>query len=563
MYKLRKVFPNNKELSRQKKIQRIIFGARPFTKLDKLAAAVLNNSYINSTRAFKIEKRGEQILELLNNDDLTDQYTIQKKRNDILQIINSTKFEKGNIFQLSHKNKIKTLYFEPTPPIHIKWTIAQKTYVSLAEFERIMFDNNVFIRYYENVKFIDYIVENLKHYLNIQSIDEIADNLIWQARLLQFIDATDYNEYTLIKSFYENKIMYNNIIYDTKFIPKYPVLELKHQILPTTKFNNDKEINYWNSINLSSIDKIPLEYLSIFMVFPFKDGFYIQPNGTIIKIPLKPIKRKSLIVTIDSVCSLDDLEAVLDQTSQLYKVDEILNWTVYGKTLKHVGLGILLLRRYYGNILTISSYKIALPNEYNVLSWLALQCTNAETSLGVLLPLSGYSTIKNHTADITVNLIRDIIKTCQTAFGAAILCSNYCILESDMYLVYQQLNTPTEKYIFLILVFQYYPYYTYHKAIKSIKGELEFGNDTSINVLDLYKPSVRNYKNIPIEEKLQSLSIPMVRKQDLTSTVNTCDPTKCPELYEFVNPQLNELARTGTIKFQTPKEFANYIDLCI
>lgn len=572
MYKLRTGFPTNEERARQHKIQRIIFGATPVSRFEKLVVAVLNTPYVNSTRSHKLEKCGEAIMDILETNDLTDDAAIFAKRRSIIQLVNDTKFKIGDVFQLACKYKIQTLYPEPTKPNFIKWSLVPKIRVTLTEFERLMFDNRTIIRYYENIKFIDYIVENLKYYLGIDSVEQSADNLLWQARLLQLIDQTNYNEFTLIKAFYENRVVYENVIYDASFVPKYPVTELKHQALPLVDNHNYDDINYWNSIDLSTINKVPIRHLAIFMVFPFKNGFYVQPNGNIIKIPLRPKRRTSLINTIDSICAMDDLEVVLDQTSRLYTVDDVLNWTIYEKTLKNVGIGILILRRYYGNILALNPYKIALPNEYNVLSWLALQCRKADTNPGVLLPLSDKAAslqqqpqlgAMTRSAEITLNLIRDIVATAQTPFGAAQLCSNYCILEIDMYPIYRQLKTPTEKYIFLMLVFQYYPYYTYYKALKSIKETLIFGTDTTVDVLRLYPQSVRHYSNLSIADKLSKSTLPIVCPQDMNASVNECNPSVCPDLYEFTDLQLNELAKFGTTTFKTPKQFANYIDVCI
>lgn len=564
MYRLRTTFLNNAERSRQKKMQRVAFGEMPYDRVGKLTAAILNTSRVNTIRAFKIEKQLEQIQAIIGPDN-TDENSIFSKRREILNAIADTKFQIGDVFQLSYKPKIQALYPEPNKQNFVQWSVLPNTKVSLVDFEHMLFNSKVIIRYYENVKFIDYIVGNLKYYLDVDNVEETRDNALMQAKLLQFIDKTGYNEFSLTKAFYENRIAYDGVIYDTQFVPKYPVLDLKHQLTPLITTNNTDEIDYWHSIDLSTIAKVPLQYLSIFMAFPFKNGFYVQPNGSIIKIPLKPKKRTSLINTLGSICSVDDLAAVLDQTSQLYAVEDVLHWTIYEKTLRNVGLGILLLRRYYGNILSINPYKIALATEHNILSWLSFQCSGADTSPGLILPL-GIDDEKNtttRTAEISVNLIRDIVASCQTAFGAAVLCSNYCLLEIDMHSIYKQLVSPTEKYVFLMLVFQYYPYYTYYKALKSIRSNLIFGTDPSLDVLSLYKPNVRAYKNASLNEKLDQMTVPIVRPQDLNANVNACPPNTCPDLYEYADPQLDTLAKHATVVFQSPKQLANFIDLCI
>lgn len=567
MYKLRDTFPTNDERSRQHKIQKIIIGELPVTRVEKLAASILNNEYINSSRSFKLEKNIQAIQSILNTNDLTDDALIFEKRRPILQLVENTKFQIGDKFQLSFKSKIPTWFPEPNKQSIIQWSVLPSINVSLADFQQLLFNNKIIQPYYKNINFVDYIVTNLKYFLDIQEIEEITDNLLDQAKLLLFIDKTDYNEYTLIRAFYDNTLTYNNVIFDTSFVPKYPVLELKHQFEPIINNDYAKEIEYWNSIDLSTIQSIPLEYLAIFMVFPFKNGFYVQPDGKIMKIPVKLQNRMSLINTLDSICSINDLEAILDETSKFYSIEEVLNWTLYEKSLRNVGLGILLLRRYYGNILTINPFKIALPTEYNVLSWLSLQCTNKNSSKGIILPInddSRHSIDKlNQTAIITIALIRDIISSCQTAFGASVLCSNYCILEIDMYKVFKQLKTPTEKYVFLLLIYQYYPYYNYHRAIKALHTQVTFGRDTTIDVLKLYKPSIRRYVNASIETKLSTISMEIVRPQDLNNKVVTCSPSLCPDLYEFTDPQLNELAKTNSVTFYTPKQIANYIDLCM
>lgn len=570
MYKLRQTFPTNEERSRQHKIQRVLFGAVPVSRVEKLAAAILNNAYVNSVRAFKLERHGEHIQTILNTQDLTDDTRIFECRRQILNAIESVRFQPGDTFQLSYKNKSPTMYPVGSKPILTRWTLVPNTRVSLVEFEQLVFENKILVRYYDNVRFVDYMVANLKYYLDVDSVGETVGNMLGQARLLQFIDQTDYNEYTLLRAFYDNVVVYEGVIFDTSFVPKYPVIDLKHQVSPIVSIDNSDEIAYWNSIDLSTVDTIPMQYLAIFMVFPFKNGFYVQPTGKITKIPVKPKKRSSLISVLGSVCSSDDLEAVLDQTSKLYTVEEVLHWTIYERTLRNVGLGILLLRRYYGDILTINPFKIALANEYNVLSWLSLQCSTEDTYPGVLLPLNNEQAATNdskrelsRTAVITLALIRDIIATAHTAFGASMLMSSFCIVESDMYPIYQRLNSSTEKYVFLTMVYQYYPYYNYERALKILRKRVTFGRGTTLSVKSLYKSNPRHYVNAPLSLKLTQSTVPIVRPQDMNSEITTCSPIACPDLYEFTDPQLNELAKFGTLQFATPKQFANYIDLCI
>lgn len=568
MYKLRRTFPTNEERSRQHKIQRILFGAVPSSRIEKLAAAILNNAYVNSVRAFKIERKGEEIQTILDTGDLTDDMQIFGKRRKILKIIESVKFSPGDTFQLSYKNKTPTLYPEASKPTMIRWLLMPNERVSLVDFEHLMFENKIFMRYYENVRFLDYMVANLKHYLSVDSADAVVGNMLAQARLLRFIHDTGYNEYTLTRAFYNDTVPYEGVVYDTSFVPKYPVLNLKHQISPIISVDNLDEIAYWESVDLSTIDTIPMQYLAIFMAFPFKNGFYVQPTGKITRIPIRPRKRTSLNNVLTSLCSSDDLEAVLDQTSKLYDSDEVLQWTLYGNNLRNVGLGILLLRRYYGDVLTINPFKIALANEYIVLSWLTLQCGTDDTYPGVLLPLNDATMVNDkseltRTATITISLIRDIVATAQHAFGAAMLISNYCILESDMYPVYQKLVTPTEKYVFLSMVYQYYPYYNYQRALGILDKNLEFGRDTTIDIASLYKSNARRYVNASLSVKLAQMTVPIVRPQDINSEIIACSPIACPDMYEFTDMQLNELAKTGTLQFTTPKQFANYVDLCI
>uniref|UniRef100_A0A0C9RP25 CLPB1 protein n=1 Tax=Fopius arisanus TaxID=64838 RepID=A0A0C9RP25_9HYME len=567
MYKLRETFPTNDERSRQYKIQRVLFGEMPVSRIEKLAAAVLNNAYVNSVRAFKIERKGEEIQTILNTQDLTDDTRIFECRRQILKSIEQVKFQPGDTFQLSYKTKTPTLYPEAIKPIITRWNVVPSTNVSLIDFEKLMFNNKILLRYYENVRFVDYMLANLKYYLDVDEVSQTEDNMLSQAKLLQFMDKTEYNEYTLIRAFYDNTITYNNMIYDTSFVPKYPVLDLKHQLSPIISIDKSDEINYWNSIDLSTIDIIPIQYLGIFMVFPFKNGFYVQPTGKITKIPLKPKKRMSLINLLASICSSDDLEAVLDETCKIYTAEDILHWTLYESTLRNVGLGILLLRRYFGDILTINPFKIALVNEYTILSWLTLQCNKGDTYPGVLLPCNpdkNDNTLElSRTATISLALIRDIINAAQHVFDVSVLISNYCILESDMYPIYTKLNTSTEKYVFLLMVYQYYPYYNYERALRLLNENLSFGKDTNMNILSLYKPNPRHYVNAPLSVKLAQMTVPIVRPQDLNSEITTCSPTACPDLYEFTDYQLNELAKSGTLQFTTTKQFANYIDLCI
>lgn len=124
--------------------------------------------------------------------------------------------------------------------------------------------------------------------------------------------------------------------------------------------------------------------------------------------------------------------------------------------------------------------------------------------------------------------------------------------------MYSLLTNDAEKYVFFTLVLQEYRIETFYAARKKLKPQ--FGK--SIIDLSKYEQNNRRYTDTLITDRLDTLSEPLLLPSDVNAGVNVCTPYSCSEMYEFVDPQLNELVKTGDTALNS-EQLSNLIALMV
>lgn len=302
--------------------------------------------------------------------------------------------------------------------------------VSLYNFETMAFDNKTAFSLYPNCLFSTYFYQNTMYYLNLTQNALKNDNR-WQAKLSNLLHHTKFSEYVALEAFYVNSITTDGIVYDTSFVPKYKVRDLKRRahrlnansvLISNNKtaesikipivgtFNrhtdaisdeylqnnsicssksceyvkyisDNKMFEFRDQINIKSIQIIPERYLKIFSIFPFKDGHYVDSSGKIHVIYLnKPTDVKSttsLVATLRQVYRAKNMESAIYECATLYKFKQLLSFVAYNNNLDLQGMGLIVLRAMCGNYIKIeeSGKLLRLPYSNEVLAWLKYYCS--------------------------------------------------------------------------------------------------------------------------------------------------------------------------------------------
>lgn len=582
MFTPRTTIVENVEVERQKEIQSILLqNNKPLTPLQKKAASLVNHHSINPIVRSKILKRFNELLETFfysndvnENDD--DIFTIIDKRIQFVKIpvrkfIKSILFEIGD--ELFIPSKPKTIQI--TKPLEMKsyMNVILKTeptsMTSLIEFESMMFNNRIRYRYLENTKFSEYLFYNLLYTLDVNDIEELEGNQSWQARLALLLNACDLNERVTERIFYDDKIEYLGNYYDVSYVPKYDVKNLTPQ-KSLNNINTIKEdtytgklINYYNNLDVRKTDKVPSEFISIFLVFPFKDGHYIQPNGDIVFInKFKSVRKSAKFIIRNSTCNVNDFETIIDDASRSVTLDEAICYALYAGSLNELALSLMVLRRLIGSILDLNGHKIYLPDELALMYWIKFTCSPNQ----LLLP----KYYKSTDTEKYLHLIRNITQSCCTKLGCAVICSSYYLPEMNYNELYAMLKTDGEKYTFFTLIIQMYPMKIYIRARDNLQTP-EFGaSNTFTHNPKLF--SSKQFYDITLTDHLtldgdDGDNVELIRPTDINDSIpynlQKCPPYKCSEYYEFTNEQLLELAKTGNYTKPNDTQVANYITLLV
>lgn len=525
----------------------MIFNKKPTTLFEKKAAAIYGHPSINPIYKTKILKNLDTILTLFNNE--TDLYD-KKIKEKIRECIKNTTLDINDTIELIPKTPILTIQPLEIQSDTVYLETYPITYTNLKEFEYICFGNKLSYRYMDENSFPSYLYLNLLHSLNATDPQQLIGNNKWQAKLAILLKETNLNNYVATAVFYHNTITYNDITYDVSYVPKYDVSNLKPQNIMIGKYRHLKLIDYYYDLDVENTRRIKMENIGIFLTFPFKNGYYIQPNGDLIYLNLYTNKKQSIDLNIDTICYMHDIEFFIDLLSRYIHLDDAINYALYAKNLTHQAIALLIIRRLVGNVLVLGSYEIHLASELTILSWTQLACGNMK----LILPNKYLIT----DTPIYVSLINDIAASCFTKKGASILCSSYFIPEVNIHAVYKLLKTDAEKYVFFTLLLQTYivaPYYYIRNTLKP-----QFGRQI-IN-LAKYPKINREYNDSTIVNRLDSYSEPLLKPTDVNADVHICPPYKCIDLYEFSNEQLKELVTTGDTILNN-NQLASFLSLIV
>lgn len=303
--------------------------------------------------------------------------------------------------------------------------------VSLYNFETMAFDNRTAFSLYPDCLFSTYFYQNAMYSLNIATPSALKNDNRWQAKLANLLHHTKFSEYVALEAFYVNYIEINGIVYDTSFVPKYKVRDLKRRayrldrssLLKYINKNNNKTLEsingtfdkhtdaiseeyiqndgvcssksceyvkyisdedmfiYRDQINIKSIQIIPQRYLKIFSIFPFKDGHYVDSSGKIHAVYFNkpaPVQTvTSLVATLRQIYRAENMEAAIYECATLYKFKQLLSFVAYNDNLDLQGIGLIVLRAMCGNYIEIgdSGRLLRLPYANEVLAWLKHYCS--------------------------------------------------------------------------------------------------------------------------------------------------------------------------------------------
>jgi hypothetical protein len=579
--------PTSDEIRRQRIVQRIVLGERyPITLFEKKAAAISRQKFIDVVLTAKIAKSLNSVCELFRDE--ADLYETETK-NNILAFLDTVRIEDGDALRLPLKLPIfaqpSSFIDDNKSPNEFNFQLEPISNVNLLEFEYLCFKNRTLFKYYADTSFAVYVYQNLLYSLNVTDVkslyeeDEEKDNNdnnnnnnndddnddAWRKRFLLLLYETNVNESVAYNAFYDDSVIYKNLEYDSSFVPKYDVKKL----IPVTEIvatsTDQYMIDYYYSIDISKQHEIPEQNIGIFLTFPFKNGYYVYPNGTVMYANVPKLRKRSVITSISAICDVSDIEAAVDSVARRITKDDALSYAVYAKNLIHQAVALMVLRRICGNYVDVPSLNanVRLPNEYDILSWTRISCYRQATSSSqkgrILLPVN----FKSPTGESNANLVRDIAASCATKIGATILCSRYRIPEIDLHYVFTRLSSDAELYVFYTLLLQDYSNFSYHAA--RYKLNPIFGQDTSID-LSSYEVSKRSFNDHDlrdVNERLNSIVEPLLSSSQSNNRVYpNCSPYKCPNLYEFTNPKLRDLVAREDTELDD-YQFASFIALCV
>uniref|UniRef100_A0A0C9QJ97 C09D4.1_3 protein n=1 Tax=Fopius arisanus TaxID=64838 RepID=A0A0C9QJ97_9HYME len=554
MFVRRTKIATNEEIHRQQLIEGILLGETPVNLLEKKVAAITKHLSIDCILHAKIHSSLDIIKKMYNSEMELHAMSLVDHINSYLQEVY---FKSGDIIPLPIKKAI-VVYKAATPPLPpLNYQLEQASYIpaNLREFEHLCFENQMICQFDGRIPFATYLYKNFLYYLNASCVEQLDGNQCWQARFAVLLAETEQNDYMAYSAFYSNSVEYRGRSYDCAFVPKYHVRNLR-PIKYNVQLVDDREfVEYFESLNVTSVRRIPMQYIGIFLVFPFKEGHYIQPNGEIISPNLLPPKKQYINMNLlaANICNVSQLEGALDWTGRVAQLDHIISCVVHARTLREEGMALMILRRMLGNYLKLGIYNISLPNETEILTWMQLVCS---TKLPILPPIH-YP--QSRGTGMWVGLIQDIAQSCSTNYGASILSSAYAIPELEIVNVFEALKYDAEKYVFYTIIMQRYACPIFFKARNYLKPK--FGT-SQIN-LTQYQVCKRNYYNTTLDERLlQAITQPIVRSTDINQNVPWCPPFKCSDLYEFSDVQLKELVKGNNIQL-TDEQLAALIALAI
>lgn len=541
-----------------------------------------------------IKRRGEDTY-----DDVLRKKSVTKKLRDVAASATAPSY--GDVLYLPLPPPVFAMVPNPAPIRHraIETTACRSPHASLFDFETLAFNNRTIHRYYTDTDFAAYLYQNLLFSLDASDVSQLANDRSWQARLAVLLWRTKLNQLCAFAAFYENRVTCDGVEHDTSFVPYYDVKaimplsrnrsvcgdELKRKWIGDEDTNDgmrensetsdgyDREsvLYYHRDFDPSSTAKVPLRHMGLFMVFPFKAGYYIRPDGRPVFLNVKPYRRESVRLLMERVCGMDSLESIVDSLSRQFDCDDALSYAVHSRDLVRLGVALLVLRRMVGDKLSIGSFTIQLPTEMNVLEWNHTWCHVAAT----VLP-RGVS--EGFCVEKQLRIITDIADRASSKLDISLLCSPFRLIECQLEPIYRRLTTDAQRYAFYTLLMQDYPNAMYWRARKRLKPSFVtpsnakgtnddgsvFGAPLQKHLLTLttkYAPNCRPYVDSVVTDRMNTYAEPLIRPTDVSGPVEShCHQLSSPERYEFVNEQLNSLVSTGNT-ILTPQQFAAYVSM--
>lgn len=614
MFDVRQEFASAEEVARQDLMWSVIRGesvldGEPTTGAEgstimKKTAAIYGHRQINPVHQVKIYKSLDSVLQLLADEDATDVDDIFNKhtirhvvKNKIKSVLDNTSVDVNDVLQLPVRPPV--LAYSPEPPFtyDFKLPLRATTGVSLFAFELMAFNNRVIYQYYEGVTFSSYFYHNTMYMLGVSDADRLETDDRWQARLALIVKRTDFTDTVTMAAFYEDTVRYRGVGYDTSFVPDYDVYSMtqasrigcdmaKSKPPPPPPQCTDSEcINYKKRSDDTTIDdsvalliyravldvrrtdKVPHEYMSIFLTFPFKDGHYIRPDGTVIYLDVGLPRRSSVTLTIHRICDMSTLEQDVADAARTLRLQDVLAYALHAERLESQGVALLIMRQMIGNVIDVNGIKIRLPYANEVLDWFARPCVDKSNDCArVIMPKGGKD---ENSVAIAVALVQDIAGSVRSKLAAAFVCSSFHLKESDYRDVYDRLATDAELYVFFTLVIQQYNLNAYRHHRDRLKPKFDTKDsfqysDPMAFLANKYRMYARPYADSSVQSRLDAFTVPLVTPTDVSAAIvkPICNPDRCMELYEFSDPQLKTLAATGNVDL-THFQIASYITLCI
>lgn len=554
---MRNTIPKDQqELERQKAIENVLlYGYTPTTLEEKKAAAIYGHASIDPIYRAKVEQSLSHILAILraSSDGLED----ADLRKSLKSYLDVRPLALNIPVMVAKKRPVLAAYSPPATRSNYQTTYlpsVKGSSVNLLDFEQKVFNNKVQYRYLNDSNFATYVFNNILYSLGAQSVDELEQHDSWQAKLAILIPHMEFDELSVKDAFQNDRVVYNSKFYDTSFVPKYDVNSLVPQPNVNDTTTNDLDlINYHNNLNVKETSSVPMEKMAIFLVFPFKDGHLVQPNGKIVFLDYAiPVKRRSVELLLGNLCNTYNVEATIDDYARLIRLDEVKHHAIYAKSLNEQALALMIIKRLVGSHLRVGSHLVNIASEVTLLSWTEHYCSKVKDF--ILPPF-----YESDRAESANRLVKDIAGSCSSMMGACILCSGFKLPENLYSNVLKSIEeSPDEdastidarKYVFYTLVLQEYqltPFIQIRDQLKPSFGS----NSIKLDHFDHFKAS-KKYVNKVYKDD------PLV----LPSTSTLCTKYDCFEMYEFVDNQLNKIVKGHPVDLSR-HQFINFVTLML
>lgn len=547
MFKLRTILPSVEEAERQEAIFEVVVnGHVPESIIQKKAAAIIGHDSIKpvyQSKAYQHLNEVSRICDRLNIE--TDEGKTAIKNlldNKPINIHMSFKMpRKMPILSLSKQRQRLTYR-------HTKLKVIAVTNVNITEFEHLIFNSKADYGYYEG--FFAFYIHN-----NILTNSEEFSSDSWQFKVSKLIELIKFDHDLTMEMFYKDSITYDGETYDTSFIPKYDVRNLRPLDLPTQdeKESEGHLIYYHEQLDPSNVTQIPDDKRAIFVVFPFKNGYLIKADGSVEYLNFRPKQLyKSTLLKINNLCNIHDYESALNKYARNISLDEATYYAIYSKGLNEQAIALSLIKRINGDTLTLGDHLIEIASELTLLSWTKYSCS----SLEIILP-PYYEFPKN---GLALNLVEDISQSCVSKLGACVLSSMFHLPEVSYAFIFKEIESSEvpravkhgRLYVLYTMIYQDYLDDMYERLRDRL--DPSFGkNNIELDIYSTFKYKL-NQVNNNFEDKSPEFF--------LTDEFSACAPDICYEMYEFVDKQLNNLVRYSDVKLNKEQK-ANLIALLV